>query len=125
MIRRPTPTSTLFAWWRAATEGRSAPRHDGLPECGFYKRKLVKGGPWVPVKIFIEREIDPETGELTEPERFVCIVDGARRSAEAQWTHLTPITRAEFQTLTELGESLPEMAATMVRIDLTERAMRP
>ncbi len=125
MIRRPTPTAKLFAWWKAATEGRAAPRHDGLPECGFYKRKLVKGGPWVPVKIFIERVIDPETGELTEPERFACIVDGVRRSAEAQWTYLTPITRAEFQTLTELGESLPEMAATMVRIDLTERAMRP
>lgn len=125
MMRQPTPVSCLYAWHRAALDGRLPPVHDGLPECGWFKTRLVKGGPWVPVEIRIDREIDPLTGELTSPEEYRCEVDGMRRDPARIWTFLTPISRAEFKALAARREAIPEMAATMVRLDLTQGAMRP
>ncbi|MCB5411815.1 hypothetical protein [Pseudogemmobacter faecipullorum] len=125
MIRRPSTSAQLYAWHRSALINPDLPRQDGLPECGWYKTRLIRGGPWVPVEISIQREIDPETGELTGPERMACEVDGVRREPASIWSHLTPITRAEFLALTERREAIPAMAATMARLDLTERAIRP
>lgn len=125
MMRTPTPTARLYAWHRAALGPHPMPMHEGLPECGWYKTRLVKGGPWVPVEICIEREIDPETGELTGPEEYRCDVDGMRRDPARLWTFLTPISRAEFNTLAARREAIPEMDATMVRLDLTQGAMKP
>ena len=46
-MRDPTAPSVLFAWWRDALAGRKPPIHDSDPQCGFYQRKLIKGGPFV------------------------------------------------------------------------------
>lgn len=36
----------------------------GVPEEGYYRRRLVKGGPWVAVKIWNGPPRDPDTGEV-------------------------------------------------------------
>lgn len=45
-----------YAWWRAALDGaqlgKDIPVHDGDPQCGFYRKRARKGGPFVPVAIF-------------------------------------------------------------------------
>lgn len=126
MIRQPTPMSVLFAWHRAAVAGEAPPMHEGHPECGWYRTRLVKGGPWVPVEIKVQRQIDPETGELTGPERLIAIADGMRRNPESLWTYLTPITREEHAALIERRRIAPSMAATMAPIITTNLAtMRP
>lgn len=125
MIRRPSTTAQLYAWHRLALTDPSTPRNDGCPECGWYQTKLVRGGPLVPVEIRIEREIDPETGELTGPERFVCEVDGMKRDPAKIWTHLRTISREDHRALLARRDAIPEMAATMAAIDLTGKAMRP
>jgi len=125
MIRQPSTKARLYAWHRAAVAGENPPRHEGLPECGWYRTRLVKGGPWVPVRIWCEQEVDPQTGELTAPEVLRCEVDGMRRDPARAWTFLHPITRAEFEALSARREAIPAIAATMVRLDLTERAIRP
>lgn len=126
MIRQPTPMSILFAWHRAAVAGEAPPMHEGHPECGWYRTRLVKGGPWVPVEIKVERRIDPETGELAGPERLIAIADGMRRNPESLWTYLTPITREEHAALIERRRIAPSMAATMAPIITTNLAtMRP
>lgn len=125
MIRRPTPTAQLYAWHREALGNPDLPRHDSFPQCGWYQTKLVKGGPWVAAEIWVEREIDPETGELTAPEVLRCEIDGMRRDPAAIWTHLRPISRADHRALLQRREDIPEMAATMATIDLTRKAMRP
>lgn len=33
------------------------------PVAGYYRRKLVKGGPWMPVRLWFGAPLDPETGE--------------------------------------------------------------
>lgn len=125
MIRQPSTMASLYAWHKAAMRDQALPRHDGDPQCGWFKMRLVKGGPWIPVEIRIEREIDPITGELTGPEEFRCEVDGMRRDPAKVWTYLTPISRAEFDALTARAATIPAMAATMARVDLTQGAMKP
>jgi hypothetical protein len=58
----------------------------------------VKGGPFVPVKIFLEQQIDPETGELLGDEVMRCEVDGKRRVPEEEWTWVAdnPISEEDF-----------------------------
>lgn len=125
MIRQPSTIAQLYGWHRAAIAGDAPPIHEGHPECGWYRTRLVKGGPWVPVEIKVERQIDPETGELTGPERLIAIADGMRRNPESLWTFLTPITRDEHAALIERRHSIPAMAATMARIDLTKEPVLP
>lgn len=125
-MRQPTPMSILFAWHRAAIAGEAPPMHEGLPEAGWYRTRMVKGGPFVPVEIRVEREIDLETGELAAPERLIATVDGMRRNPEAIWTYLTPITREEHAALIQRRKVAPQMAATMAPIITTNLAtMRP
>lgn len=120
MIRRPTSFTAAHAWHNAATQGLPADRFDGLPEIGWFKMQRVKGGPFVPVRIFIEREIDPDTGDLIAPEQYAAEVEGLRADAAAIWTYLTPISRAEFNALVERHRSDDAMAATMVPLDLSK-----
>lgn len=125
MMRQPSSMSRLYAWHRAALAGLNPPIHEGQPECGWYRRKIVKGGPWVPVRIFVERDIDPDTGELTGPERLVADVDGTICDPGRHWTHLTPISARDYDDLIQRRAGVPAMAATNTPLDLSERLMRP
>lgn len=124
-IRQPSPAAQLYAWHRAAISGGQPYRHDGIAECGWFKTRLVRGGPWVPVEIRVEREVCPETHELLGPERLICICDGERRNAASLWTYLTPISREEHKALAARANAIPAMAATMVAIDLTLEPVCP
>jgi len=126
MIRQPSSMADLYRWHRAALAGDAPPVHEGMPECGWYRTRLVKGGPFVPVEIKVEREICAETGELLGPERLVAVVDGLRRDPGRIWTYLTPITRAEHDDLIQRRHFIPEMAATMAKLSPATLAnMRP
>lgn len=125
MLRQPSTTAALYAWHRRAIRGDAPPIHEGLPECGWFKTKLVRGGPWVPVRIWCEREVCPLTGELLSPEVLRCEADGQSRSPERLWTFLQPITREEYAALSERRISIPAMQATLAKINLTQEAMRP
>lgn len=124
MIRRPSSIAQLYAWHKAALAGEAPPIHDGMPEAGWYKRKLVKGGPWVAVCIRVERDIDPETSELIAPERLVADVDGRRDDPAQHWTYLTPISRAEYEALLYRQSLIPGMADTKTPMDLTKEPLQ-
>jgi hypothetical protein len=125
MIRQPTPAAALYRWWNDALAGLAPEVHDGLPEAGFYRTRLVKGGPWVAVEIKVIRDIDLDTGELEGPERLVALCDGMRRDAARLWTFLTPISRDEYRALLNRRESIPAMAATLAPLDLSKEPMTP
>ena len=124
-IRRPTPPSKAFKWWKSAVSGENPMRHDGLPECGYYRTRLVKSGPFVAARIWLEREIDPQTGELAAPEEHRCEIDGMARSAANAWTYLEPITREEYDALLHRRLQIPAMQASMAKLDLIAAPILP
>ena len=80
-MRRPTPVAVLHAWHSAALRGLS-PANDGTPRCGWYKRRLVRGGVFVPARIWMVQDICPETGELLSDEVLRCEVNGIAADPE-------------------------------------------
>jgi hypothetical protein len=102
-MRIPTPIADQLAWYRDALSGFG--KIVGVmnrPQCGWFKRKLVHGGPFVPARIWLEQEIDPDTGELLADEIMLCEVDGRRCDPVDQWARLwtEAITMAEFNYMT-------------------------
>lgn len=91
------------AWWRSALAGEK-PAITENPEPGFFKRRLVKGGPWVPVQIWIEEERD-EAGDLMADQVVKCTVDGVLADVDAHWSYCCarPITEAEFDYLSRVS----------------------
>lgn len=120
MIRQPSTAAQLYAWHREALRNPDIARYDGLPECGWFKRRMVRGGPWVAARIWCERDIDPETLELTAPEVLRCEVAGEYVDPALHWTHLTPISHDEFLRLEAARTYDMTMAATHASVDLTQ-----
>jgi hypothetical protein len=127
MIRRPSSFARLHDWHRRAVAGEAVATHDGLPHAGWYKRKLVKGGPWVPVRIYVERETCPETGDLTAPERLAMEVEGIRsdRDPADDFTWLTPISRSEYDWLMDARLRDTRFADSRAPIDLSDKPTPP
>jgi hypothetical protein len=100
MMRRPSPIMRLLKWHRASMRGDNPPRHDADPHCGWYRMRMVKNGPWVPVEIWCDRDVD-EHGELTRDEVLRADAFGEELDPAKIWTYLRPISKAEFEQLTE------------------------
>lgn len=43
-----------YAWYREALAGNKVAISDGVVQCGFFRRRLRKDGPWIPAAIWIE-----------------------------------------------------------------------
>lgn len=85
-MSKPSDLWLAYAPWRDKLEGKSVPLHADKAEPGFYCRRFVKGGPLVPVAIWIEQNIDAN-GLLTSPERIVALVNGKLTRADVHWNH--------------------------------------
>lgn len=116
-FRQPSPVMRLLRWHRSYMRGENPPRHDGDPQCGWYRMQKVKGGPWVPVEIWCEQVTD-ETGELCQPERMRADAFGENLDAEEIWTWLTPISRQEFDRITQFRLQNEHRYESGQRIDL-------
>lgn len=125
-MRIPTPREQLYAWHKDAMDGLE-PANDGTPRCGWFKRKLVRGGVFVPARIWVVQEVCPETGELLSDELMQCEVNGAFADPEDAWSWICayPISEQEFRFLEASSqwarEHAPQepMANPYQRIDWT------
>jgi len=85
-------------WWREelAHPGQALPE---MPQSGYFQRKLVRGGPFVPARIWREPHIDAETGQPSGMDVLRCEVGGKVRDPFAEWTRLsmTPIKKSDFE----------------------------
>lgn len=99
-MREPSDLLSAFQWWEDALAGRKPPIHS-TPQCGRFTRRMVKGGPQVPVAIWLHQEIDPETGELTGDEVMRCTVAGREADPDEQWLYCAanPIPQEEYDYL--------------------------
>lgn len=98
-MRQPTPLRDQYRWYQAALRGDRPEIHDGEPQAGCFRMRMVKDGPFVPVLIWLEQQIDPETGELTGDEVLRCTVDGHHTDPVQVWTRCRPITVSMFDAL--------------------------
>jgi hypothetical protein len=100
-----------------------------LPLAGHYKMKLVKGGPWVPVRIWCGPSHDPVTGEVLDRSwLWQAQVDGGpfEDAFHRAWPYCAghPITDTEYNYMRDVTlwakEYAPEQpeAAPRQRIDL-------
>lgn len=94
-MRKPTPIASALAWHSDSLNGLAPAMHPEEPQCGWFKRRLVKGGPFVPARIWLEQEIDPVTGELLADEVLRCEVNGNTRDPHEEWQWLCGITISE------------------------------
>lgn len=78
----------------------SKSRMVSAPQPGFFKLRLVKGGPWVPARIFEIPAVDPITSEtLDRPQMLNAEIDGAPVDVDRVWLFGYPIDQKEFDFL--------------------------
>jgi hypothetical protein len=51
-IKENTMEKDLYEFWRNALAGNTGPIHESEAECGFYRKRISKGGPFTGVAIF-------------------------------------------------------------------------
>lgn len=94
-------------WWREELNV-SGQRIPDLPQCGFYQRRLVKGGAMLPARIWREPEIDFETGKPTGGDVLNCEVAGEAKDALDQWGWIAsnPVKKSAYERLKkEFGDA--------------------
>ena len=76
-----------------------APVDANKPIAGFYRMKLVRGGPWLAVKLWHGPPNDPETGEeLDRSHRWQALLDGAEVEVWRVWPScaVEPISESDY-----------------------------
>lgn len=80
----------------------------GTPISGTYKMKLVKGGPWVPVRVWYGPSHDPLTGELMDRSyHWQAQIDGGEHedALRRAWPYCAgnAISEAEYSYMRDVG----------------------
>jgi hypothetical protein len=79
----------------------------GEYHAGWYKKTLVKGGPWVAVKVTLEQDIDDETGDLLSPPTFKAVCNGVEIPLD-EWKFLflvqNPISEEDYEFMVAKAE---------------------
>lgn len=102
-IKLPRVGASLL-WWTKSLKTKQP--HIDQPQDGFYKRRLVQGGPYVPARIWREKEIDFQTEKPTDMDVVHCEVGGKLKNPLRQWDALSrmPITQAEYEHRMAVGK---------------------
>ena len=115
-----------MVWWMRSSSGERIPHEVDMPQCGWFTMRLTKGGPLIPVAITLHQVIDPETGELLEPEVHIAEYEGRRVSAVTIWENVRPVSRGVFNALIAAQAQNPEiMAATKAAANILDMRFRP
>ncbi len=113
-LKLPHVPAPLLWWTRQAKGKEPLDKWPEEPQDGYFKRRLVRGGPWVAARIWREREKDFLTNKHTDFDILHCEVAGKRRNAAQQWEALGrwPITKADFDYLVKHSEWAKQHAPT-------------
>jgi len=91
----------------------------GEPQVGFFKARLVKGGPYVPIKVSTIEDRDPETGDLLSDVKYVLEVGGRE---VPDWYERYPTGLVgEAVTLQEYSFTLEALAWDKANLGIRER----
>ena len=103
----------LYTYYRSALKGVFGPVHENDPQCGYYRMRRGRGGPWVPVAIW--REVPEGLGcgdnsGISDSGKLVCLVDGKERDPFQIWTWVCryPVPYETYVAVAEPGQAWPE-----------------
>lgn len=95
---------------------------DWPPTAGFYRGRMVRGGPWLAIRIWFGPPLDPDTGEECDrAKRWQATRGGAEADPRQLWPYVAnhPIAEAEFNYMSALRAhavkhepDMPEAAPT-------------
>lgn len=87
-------------WWREELKVAGQQVGDE-PQCGYYMRKVQRGGQFVPAKIWRDPEFDQITDKPTGRDLLQCQLGLTRKDARAEWPSLSmkPIAKAEYELM--------------------------
>jgi len=125
MMRQPTPLADLLRWHTAALAGEDVDWNEYEPHCGWYFRRLVTGGPKIPVRIWMLQETDIDSGELTEPEVLHAESLGEELDPVEIWSRCRPISRDAYAGLLDTHKSIPAMKDLHKPVDLSTTPVSP
>ncbi len=127
-MRQATSREAAYRWHTQTLQAKKdgtkpPPIHENTPQCGWFVRRLVAKGPYVPCRIWLESPTDPETGELTGPELFRCEIDGQRRPVDREWTFLAgrPISEDEYMDMLASRMAARSRAEAPAPVETTAR----
>ena len=105
--------STTHTYWQNALSGNFGAVHENDPQCGYYRMRKGRGGPWVPVAIWLEGQGSLRQGENSinsDSGKLVCLVEGKERNAYDVWTWVCryPIAYETYVAVAEDGKPWPE-----------------
>ena len=105
--------STTHTYWQNALSGNFGAVHENDPQCGYYRMRKGRGGPWVPVAIWLEDRGSLRQGQNSinsDSGKLVCLVDGVERNAYDVWTWVCryPIAYETYMAVAEDGKPWPE-----------------
>ncbi len=125
-MRIPSDETDLLAWHTSFMAGENPERHEGEPQCGWYKTRMVKSGPWVPVLIWCWQSID-ENGQLDAPEEMRLVVDDRTDTRDPAdiWLWLTPISKEEYDGLVADRERQRQARPATSAVDLSAAPTPP
>ncbi len=97
---------TESQWWRDALAGLRPAIHEGNPHAGYYERRLIKGGPWVAVSIFLVEQRFADTGELAADVEYKALVNGTPANPFDIWTWVCarPISKSKYDSMTGFSD---------------------
>jgi hypothetical protein len=76
------------------------PHHVDTPTAGHYKMRMVRNGPFVPVRIWFGPPHDPDTGEeMDRSHRWQAEIGGKEAAIERTWPWCAknPIAEADYR----------------------------
>ena len=100
---------TQYQYWTEALSGNFGAVHDGHPQCGFFKRRVNKGGDFNAIAIWEEADGKIVAAE-TKIDMSVKMV-----SADEIWTWVcrSPISEADYRRI-ERGEGWPDAIEQLI-----------
>lgn len=96
----------------------------GTPEEGHYRTKLVRGGPFVAVRIWYGAPVDPESGELLDrSHRWQATINGNDTDPYEIWPYVggRAIPKVEYDYLMALSKHAKTFAPEMPEAEPTRR----
>lgn len=90
-----------YDYWQNALAGTFGAVHDGDPQPGFYRKRMSRGGPFVPVAIW------EHAGAI------IALVDSKQADAAEIWTYVCqyPVTEEQYRNRVSTGKWHDEDAA--------------